>query len=51
LEVRVLPVATVVVYEFLRPKRQRLDWVEQSAARLTQERERVTAILQNNPRI
>ncbi len=40
-----------IIEVIFRPKRQRFDWVEQSAARLTQERERVAAILQNNPRI
>jgi hypothetical protein len=40
-----------IIEVIFRPKRQRFDWVEQSAARLTQERERVAAILQNNPLI
>jgi hypothetical protein len=40
-----------IIEVVFRPKKQRLDWVEQSAARLTQERERVAAILQSNPRI
>ena len=40
-----------IIEVIFRPKKQRFDWVEQSAAHLTQERERVAAILQNNRRI
>jgi hypothetical protein len=40
-----------IIEVIFRPKGQRFDWVDQSAASLTQERERVAAILQKNPRI
>jgi hypothetical protein len=40
-----------IIEIIFRPKEQRFDWVEHSAARLTEERERVAAIRQNNPRI
>ena len=40
-----------IIEVIFRPKKLRFDWVEQSVARLTLERERVAAILENNPRI
>lgn len=40
------------IIEVVFPKKtQRLDWVERTAATLTLERERIAAILQNNPRV